>query len=125
MCTSTAITHAMGLGRGGRGFEWKKTVLACIRIICNSVCKSTWLRNRLTSYTSGWSSGCPVVQQAGQLLYAPGDKAAIGIVLGCSVVQWAGQFYIEIEFRLSRCALGWPVLYRDRVQAIWLCNRAG
>ena len=35
------------------------------------------------------------------------------------VTQQADQLYIGIEFRLSGCAKGWPVIYQDKVQAQW------
>lgn len=57
-----------------------------------------------------------------RLLDAPGNKTTIGIELGCLAVQQAGHFYIGTEFRLSGCAMGWPVLHQDRVLAIRLCN---
>ena len=38
------------------------------------------------------------------------------------VVQWADRLYIGVEFRLSGCATGWLVIYRDRVQAVQLHN---
>ena len=111
MCISTAITHANKLGRGGRGFKWKKIALAYIMIICMQF--------------------NPVMQQADQL-YIGTEFRLSGCATGWPVIyqdkvqaQRAGQFYIGIEFRLSGCATGWPVIYWDRVQAIRLLNGLG
>ena len=45
------------------------------------------------------------------------------ISMHCPTVQWAGRLYMGVESRLSKCTMGWPVMYRGGVQAVWLYNR--
>ena len=41
----------------------------------------------------------------------------------CTVpLQRAGQLYMGVESMLSKCAIGWPVMYQGGVEAVGLYN---